>query len=425
MNNPEHIYLQQYIQLVEQKLGWQPLEEWRNYEFNELSEKILDTTSVNLSATTLKRVFGKVKYDSLPSSATLNALAAFLGYSNWMAFKSEKKPGPVAEEEHMISLPAKKRQDLFYKVLLAGAAVLTLVFILGFIILSGKPAIPLSKTDSIVFGSRRVAAGLPNTVVFNLDLKGIQSDNMRIQQDWDSARTIQIQPGQTAATGFYYRPGYFRAKLIIDEKVVKEHDLFIKAEEWMATIDLDPVPDYLKKEELVLNNEMGISNAILQKIKGITTPVALTYHLVRPFNGLQSDQFTFRASLKNIFGEGPAVCKTTKIYILCTRGFFAIPLSIPGCVGDINMRLSDKRIEGRVNDLSLFGTDLSVWNKIKVAVENRRVTISLNEKVIYKDQYQQDAGEVVGLRFSFAGAGSVDDVSLSNNRNEIVYKSNF
>src|SRR4030095_12779515 len=88
--NHDTEYLQLYIQLVEQKLNWRTADEWRNYEFTELSEKILDATNVNLSATTLKRIFGKLKYESLPSSATLNALAAFLGYTSWMDFKSNQ-----------------------------------------------------------------------------------------------------------------------------------------------------------------------------------------------------------------------------------------------------------------------------------------------------------------------------------------------
>src|SRR5215204_5409713 len=88
--NHDTEYLQLCTRLIEQKLNWRPAEEWRNYEFTELSDKILDITGVNLSGTTLKRIFGKLKYESLPSSATLNALAAFLDYASWMDFKSKQ-----------------------------------------------------------------------------------------------------------------------------------------------------------------------------------------------------------------------------------------------------------------------------------------------------------------------------------------------
>jgi hypothetical protein len=53
--NHDTEYLQLCIRLIEQKLNWRPAEEWRNYEFTELSEKILDATSVNLSANNFKK----------------------------------------------------------------------------------------------------------------------------------------------------------------------------------------------------------------------------------------------------------------------------------------------------------------------------------------------------------------------------------
>src|SRR5678809_686099 len=116
-------YLQLCTRLIERKLNWRPAEEWRNYEFTELSEKILDATNVNLSATTLKRVFGKLKYESLPSSATLNALAAFLSYASWMDFKSKQL---FNKQEPGTATTAKKKFLLQHKVwpMTAAAAVI-------------------------------------------------------------------------------------------------------------------------------------------------------------------------------------------------------------------------------------------------------------------------------------------------------------
>src|SRR5689334_14023175 len=82
-------------QMIAEKLSWPPADEWRNYEFTELSEKILETTGVGLSTTTLKRLFGKVQYNNLPSSSTLNALARYLGYDSWMHFKAQQHIPPT------------------------------------------------------------------------------------------------------------------------------------------------------------------------------------------------------------------------------------------------------------------------------------------------------------------------------------------
>jgi len=40
--------------------------------------------------------------------------------------------------------------------------------------------------------------------------------------------------------------------------------------------------------------------------------------------------------------------------------------------------------------------------------------IFLNDKLIRQETYKEDAGEVVGLRFSFLGAGAVKNIKLSD-----------
>lgn len=397
-------------ELIAQKLSWPPSQEWRNYEFSELSEKILETTGVGLSTTTLKRVFGKVQYNNLPSSFTLNTLAKYLGYESWMQFKAREDvpPAPLTAV-----LQPRRARLVNYKSFFLGIVLVGVAVICGFIFLQSK-AKPAFDRSAIVFNSRPLAKGLPNSVVFNIDLKGVRSDKLMIQQSWDSSKTITLKPGQTEATGIYYRPGYFRAKLIIDGEVVKEHDLFITSEEWMATIDHEPVPAYLNKDELIASDSLlNISPAVMDVIRKNDKPVTMTYHLVKPFAGMESDNFVLEASLKNTFGDGPAICRTGKIFILCTKSAFVIPFSIPGCVSDINLKLGDKYLEGKSHDLSAFGIDLKDWTDVKVAVQNRKVSIFAGGKMIWEDAYRENAGQVVGLRFSFLGAGSVRNIKLA------------
>lgn len=412
--NHDTEYLQLCIRLIEQKLNWRTAVEWRNYEFTELSEKILDATNVNLSPTTLKRIFGKLKYESLPSSATLNALAAFLGYASWMDFKSKQ---PLHKPETPKATTATGKKFLLQlKVWPMTAAAALIIVILAFTFLSSKSVHRLKNEKEIVFTSKPLADGLPNSVVFNVDLKGNKPDKIVIQQSWDSTRTVTLQPGQKEATGIYYLPGYFRAKLILDGKIIKEHDLFIRSDNWMATIDYRPIPTYIKKEDLLLQDEMTVSENVLKEIRTMTEPTWLTYHLVKSFGGLQGDNFTLESSIKNIFSEGPAVCKTAKIFVLCSKGAFIIPFTIPGCISDINLMANDHYLDGNSNDLSSFSADLAEWANVKVEVKNRKMTIFLNDKLIRQETYKEDAGEVVGLRFSFLGAGAVRNVKLSDGK---------
>ncbi len=55
------------LELLEAKLNWGSSQYWVNYDFEKLSLEIEHKTGVNLSVTTLKRLWGKVKYPHAPT----------------------------------------------------------------------------------------------------------------------------------------------------------------------------------------------------------------------------------------------------------------------------------------------------------------------------------------------------------------------
>jgi hypothetical protein len=92
MNTLEFL-IKKTIKLYESNTGWGDSDEWTNQDFVILSEKIQERTGAPVSHVTLKRVWGKVKYDSLPNTHTLNTLVQFLGYENWRDFRSKNSNG--------------------------------------------------------------------------------------------------------------------------------------------------------------------------------------------------------------------------------------------------------------------------------------------------------------------------------------------
>lgn len=79
--------IRQLKQRFEEKTGWGDSDLWNNQDFLELSLMICEQTGASLSHVTLKRIWGKVRYESLPHTNTLNTLARFLGYRNWREFR--------------------------------------------------------------------------------------------------------------------------------------------------------------------------------------------------------------------------------------------------------------------------------------------------------------------------------------------------
>ena len=239
---PEHTLVKKCLLIIEKQLGWGTSKSWHNDVFIELSEKIQQKTQVLLSPTTLKRVWGKVNYKNAPSISTLNTLAQFAGFLNWRDFKNKASVRKPTWLERRIS------PNL--GIIIASAAAMTILF-LSLYSMTGKNENKIPDYSQIEFTSRPITDGLPNSVVFDFNLEGIKSDSIYIQQFWDKTKTIKISSEQHQATGQYYYPGYFRAKLLIDGKIIKEEDLFIKTKDWIGTIDYEPIPKYIQSNSIL------------------------------------------------------------------------------------------------------------------------------------------------------------------------------
>ena len=91
----DEVLLSKAKKLIEAKVGWGDSIDWTNQDFLALSKKIQEEIEVSVSHVTLKRIWGKVRYDSLPNTYTLSTLVQFLGYENWRDFKVKNGSDPM------------------------------------------------------------------------------------------------------------------------------------------------------------------------------------------------------------------------------------------------------------------------------------------------------------------------------------------
>jgi hypothetical protein len=280
--------------------------------------------------------------------------------------------------------------------------------------------------SKISFSSQPVTQGLPNTVIFNFDVSASPYEDIAIQQSWDERMREKVsKEGQQYTTTYYY-PGYHRAKLLINNKVIKEHDVYIKTNGWLALLETDDIPLYIK-DKIIDKGIMQAPFASLEKFQLASTRQVpwVDYYNVQDFGNLSSNDFTFETELRNETNTANAICQESRIAIMCSDGRLLIPLTIPGCVGNINLHLSDLYIEGRKNDLSAFGCNLSGWQKLRCEVEKKQLTVFLNDKEIFRTTYTHDAGKIIGIRYKFMGAGAVNYVKLWDKNKKIIFEDNF
>ena len=408
----EYHLVQKCLLQIEEKLGWGNSAQWHNDVFIELSETIHKETKTLLSVTTLKRVWGKVNYNSAPSISTLNTLSQFAGFINWRDFKNKttiQKPNWFQRKIH---------PNL--GIIVPSAAILTIIFIALFS-LTSVPPIANIDASKIKFSSRPITIGVPNSVVFDFDLNGITSDSIYIQQFWDVTKTIQLNENQQQATGIYYYPGYFRAKLLIDGTILKENDLFIKSNGWLATIDYEPIPKYLKELK-----QLALPSNAIEEIKKSKEPLTSTFHYINDFNPISGDNFRLKTAIKNVYNDKWAVCQNATIIIVGTKSAHMIPFSISGCASNMRVMMSDVFLSGKKHDLSALAIDLSQKAKLKIEVVNKRLSVFYEDKELFSSAYNESIGEIVGIRYRFLGAGEVQNLTLSNlSESEVIIEEGF
>jgi hypothetical protein len=464
MHTDEHL-IRQVKKMFEEKTCWGNSDSWTNQDFLQLSELIRDETGITLSHVTLKRVWGKVKYDSLPNTHTLNTLAQFLGYDNWRDLAARHPPTqtlpevtqnapesarystesaqhpsestlnstngkpnpsirpdhPLASQGHPTQLP-RSRHGQFRRVW-PGVPVLVLILAILFFLHGQQP--PPQPKDFAFSSKKVVTSGLPNSVIFDYDASRSPDDSVVIQQSWDTTRRVKVPKSARQYSSIYYYPDFYHATLQVHDQVVKSHDLLIQSNGWLPLIEQDPVPVYFKKEEAIHDGKISLSiDQIREKnIRLQPSPPTVMFSNVRDFGEIYSDHFTFETAVKNDYSEGSAACQLTHIYLLCEGTAIWIPLCAKGCISTTDLYFTYFYTSGKREDLSNFGVDFSKFVKLRIESDSGRAKIFVNNQLAYTVPRHIRHSKIIGIDYRFEGTGSVDYVYLSNGK--VEYRDDF
>jgi hypothetical protein len=430
----DEILLERCKDQIQSKLGWERSESWTNQDFHMLAEKIQEHTGVNLSVATLKRIWGKVKYDSKPTVTTLNTLAQYLGFEHWRAFKQAlydkgengHSTRPVESENHKVTdtrpLPKRKWGYGVMGVTLCAALLVMAVFAFR------KETTSAILPDQYSFSSKKVITeGIPNSVIFDYDATSAPIDSVFIQQSWDERLRTQVPKDARQHTSIYYTPGFFQAKLVIGKQIVKEHDLWIKSNGWIALVRQSPVPVYFNKGDF---QKAGMLSVPIEKLKESNLALQpelpwVSFYNVKDFGDIRTDNFLFETEVRSEYKEGAGACQFAQILLLLEGAVISIPLSIKGCVSDIGLGYDTKGISGKSADLSAFGCDMSQWVKVRCEAKDNKAQIFVNDNIAFETSVDDKPKKIVGLLYRFQGTGSIKNVKLSRATGEYPFQETF
>lgn len=399
--------LSECLSQIENQLGWGPSEGWVSYDFDKLSDTISETTGVKLSNNTLKRVWGKLEYKSLPSTTTLNGLARFLGYEDWRMFLVDNGKSDIVNPQFRW----KKMYSFVFLLLLAA--------IMCFVFFNDKlEDFSTRASDEFTFSYERITNDIPNSVVFHYNvLLDDNIDKVEIQQNWDSQKRIEVSSKDTIATSIYYTPGYFDAKLVVNNEIVKEKGLLIPSNGWLGLIEKKGQTYYFEKAAIVNEDRIEISNELFKIAKEQVKLKEELSHLyyIKDFENLTVDNFNLHVVFQNANGFNSDVCKTSDLTIYCEGQVIIIPMTLKGCISNIDLQILDKHIDGKTNDLSKFGVDNHLPISVEVKSTNGVLEIFVNDVMAYSTELSNNySKKIFGIRYRFQGAGGIDYFNFAN-----------
>lgn len=420
MNNIEY---QSILKLVEAKFGRGPCRNWKNRDFEDLNFEISKKTKTNISAHTLKRIFGKIKTDDyyLPQKATIQALKQYINYDKNELLKNEvQTSGPDTEPA-----PTQKRSNKNYKI--------RLLFIIVIILSTCLTAVYLYKTKNpgrLKSGTVRLTSAegrIPKSVQFEYTTPN-NTDSFSICYD-GNFEAVYVPNGEKMKSSYYYQyPGLFRVRMWYKKQIVSPSiPVYVQTKGWEA------YGNYSGQKQMErffhFNLKKCLDNGTFSPTKKVISNVGLdttrlteiTLNNYHP-TGINGDNFKLKALLKNPDEWPGATCNSVYLIITGKKEYIQLHFANPGCSYWIHCRISEKRLDKRNENLKNFTFDLSKWQNFHVENKDKHIRIFVNNILRYTTSYTESIGEIMGVTIKFQGNGYLKEYSLSDLTGKEIFK---
>lgn len=423
-NKQSFYHLEICCQLISEKSGNPVISSWTNGDYIKLSSSVFRKTGVQISASTLKRIFGKLKTPEryYPQKATRDALAQFADFENWDDFVL-KNPRQLKEADEKKMLPEKKTetqtQNSFHKKKFPVPAVLVLIIIaviIGWLFLKKENTAPVNL-QGIKLICKNPVGGNPHSADFIIELpQNFSGDTSKFKVNFDDGRMEKNEAPGLLFTYYYEIPGRYYPVLKYNDVAIDTAIVYLETNGWTATADMmhDSTRVYPVNGNLFKGPELKVSVDELFHA-GIDTNRTFFVHFVnsKPLN-INGDNFELAADVVASQFRPGVRCSQVNIDVYGEKSKHSIMIIKPGCVSWAHLYFSDVKIDGKTSDLRFIGTDLSNGGIIKLRVQDKKVSLFINSKPVYKTTYHSPLKKIYGVGISFSGIGIMRKIKVQD-----------
>jgi hypothetical protein len=385
---------------------------WKHSDFEELSRQIFRETKVSISTNTLKRIFGKIRVDEyyIPQQATIQALEKY-GQDLSAPLVTEVK----AQYPAVAELPEPVNYRL-NRLLVPAAIIVILLLAISYFRTATPPVYQIRFVS--------MEGLLPATAFFEYEVP--ESKDSVFLDFGDKTELVYVQPGKVHLSHPYLFPGVFPVTLRTRKEKLQSVNVYVRSDNWIGL-------GYRQGGELPKNyyefvatktgkdSLFHISNAQLSA-KGIDTS-GLVYTRLCNFTPIayQTENFVFEATFKNKIDEKEIYCKSTQFQVSGMKNRIRFRLATPGCSNRISNLISEQSYLGTRVNLSRFTLDLSKWTTVKMINHHHKISLFVNNKLLYSGSYREPIGAIKGVFLEFEGTAFVKSCQLRTEDGKILY----
>lgn len=386
---------------------------WKHSDFVNLSREILHETKVSISTNTLKRIFGKISVYQyyVPQQATIQALEKY-GQNLFLVDVSKDFKEPI--EPLALQDPKQTNTFRFVIPVTIMAFVGAVIVFFSFFNTDYKSNLRFVEMEGL----------LPATAFFEYEAP--KSKDSLFLNFGDKTKWEYVEPGKGHMAHAYLYPGVFSATLQSRRNTLNSTTVYVPSNKWIGL-------GFRQGHELPQNyyeflavktgkdSLFYISNAQL-KAKGIDTS-GLVYTRLCNFTPVNYDgeNFIFEATFKNVVDKKGMYCNSTQFQVSGIKSRIRFRLTTPGCSNRISNMISERTYRGTEVNLSKFAMDLSHWNTVKMINHNKKVSLYVNNKLLYSGRYREPIGTIKGLFIEFEGTAFVKSCQLRSEEGEILF----
>lgn len=404
--------LEEIKKVIAEHYGWGSTSDWTNFHFKELSKEIERLTGKRISDETLKRIFGKRKMIGENYNPQAFSQIALLKFVDKIKSQDNNSIDNNSEEK--------------LKVRFSGRNMAILAFVFVVLIFGYWIAGLMQKSEKGSFKCENPRDGFPYTATFKYDVSEI-SDS--VFADFGNKEESFLPPGKTMINNFYSYPGDFKVKFYTRKRALDSLRVIAWSRDWQAGFFPNSMPElfqYFHDQQFYRQQSCFYASPEGLKNEGVDIKERnwTAYKYFHPFRK-SLDNLSLETRVENNASTGSLTCFDVELILMGDSGSVDLKFTQPKCSRYANLRVSEKYLDGKYNDLSAFTVDMSDWLQIKMTTAENTLRIYLDERLIFTQNYEKEMGLLIGVVCQFFGTGRIDYIDLREPDGKVFYRNDF